>query len=241
MANYRIAWLFPDTLYLHGERGNLLALARLAQLAGLNPDITKISFRTKNFNPFDYDIIYVGSGELCALPDVITWLEPYKKDIYAYMESGKPLIATGTAMAIFGKDIKGRDGRNIDGLKLINIECREIDNFKANDLYYECSYNQETMEIIGVQVQMTDIEINDERSFGIIKSGYGNNGKDNLEGVRIFNSIFTNTLGPILVNNPWLTAGIIEVSCRYSGIDIEGFYYDDTVEKASFNAKKSLL
>ena len=27
MSEFKIAWLFPDTMYLHGERGNILALS----------------------------------------------------------------------------------------------------------------------------------------------------------------------------------------------------------------------
>ena len=44
MSDFRIAWLFPDTLFLHGERGNLLALARFARLAGFEPEIIKVDF-----------------------------------------------------------------------------------------------------------------------------------------------------------------------------------------------------
>ncbi|MBR7088625.1 MAG: hypothetical protein IKI38_04650, partial [Mogibacterium sp.] len=32
-----IAWMYPDTLYLHGERGNVMALVRYAQYLGLEP------------------------------------------------------------------------------------------------------------------------------------------------------------------------------------------------------------
>ena len=49
MNTMKIAWLFPDTLYLHGERGNILALARFAELAGFQAQIEKVDFETENF------------------------------------------------------------------------------------------------------------------------------------------------------------------------------------------------
>ncbi len=59
MNTMKIAWLFPDTLYLHGERGNILALARFAELAGFQAQIEKVDFETENFDAMDYDVIFV--------------------------------------------------------------------------------------------------------------------------------------------------------------------------------------
>ena len=44
MNTLKVAWLFPDTLYLHGERGNILALNRFIKAAGMIPVIEKIDF-----------------------------------------------------------------------------------------------------------------------------------------------------------------------------------------------------
>ena len=54
MNTLKIAWLFPDTFYLHGERGNILALERFAGLAGLETETDKIDFDTEGFSPLDH-------------------------------------------------------------------------------------------------------------------------------------------------------------------------------------------
>ena len=71
MKELRIAWLFPDTLYLHGERGNILALQRISAMKGLEASVDKIDFDTEDFDPMDYDIIFCPPGEIVSFPVVI--------------------------------------------------------------------------------------------------------------------------------------------------------------------------
>ena len=66
MSTLKIGWLFPDTLFLHGERGNLLALKRFAGLAGFEAEVDKIDFHTENFVPDDYDILFCAPGEISS-------------------------------------------------------------------------------------------------------------------------------------------------------------------------------
>ena len=47
----KIAWLFPDILYLHGERGNILALERLGAMMGLETEVAKIDDGIQDFEP----------------------------------------------------------------------------------------------------------------------------------------------------------------------------------------------
>ena len=74
MNTLKVAWLFPDTLYLHGERGNILALNRFIKAAGMIPVIEKIDFDTKNFDPESYDIIFCPPGEIVSFPVILEWL-----------------------------------------------------------------------------------------------------------------------------------------------------------------------
>ena len=71
MKQLKIAWLFPDTLYLHGERGNILALQRIAAQKGLETAVDRIDFETEGFQPMDYDIIFCPPGEIVSFPVVL--------------------------------------------------------------------------------------------------------------------------------------------------------------------------
>ena len=85
MSDFKIGWLFPDTLFLHGERGNLLALARFAQLAGLSPVVEKIDFSTEGFEPANYDVLFCAPGEIACFQDVVDWLTPYKDKLTGFV------------------------------------------------------------------------------------------------------------------------------------------------------------
>lgn len=241
MSELKIGWLFPDTLFLHGERGNLLALKRYAQMAGMNAVIDRIDFNTKGFQPLDYDVIFCAPGEISSFGVVAEWLAPYKEDLGRFIEEGRPLIVTGTSVALFGNKNTRTDGTEITGLGLAGLSAKENDEVYGDDNWFECEYNGHNFEIIGNQIQMNDIILEGDKPFGKLKYGYGNSGKDREEGAVRNNSIFTNTLGPMLVCNPWLTMEIIKVAAEHKGEKFQGIDYDMELEKKSFETKKRLI
>ncbi len=241
MNDFNIAWLFPNTLFLHGDRGNVLALKRFSRMIGLNPVVHKIDFDTKDFDPDKYDTIFAGPGEIISFPELKKWLLVYLDKINEFISDGRPLLVTGTSICLFGDKYVRADGTEHEGLGITSTIYKERNDIYADDIWFEGEYNGKNLQIIGNQIQMGNIEIKDEKPFGKIIYGYGNSGKDENEGVIKANSIFTNTLGPILICNPWLTIEVIKVACKYKGIDISEYTYDDTLEKASFEAKKMFI
>ena len=73
----KIGWMFPDSLYLHGDRGNVLALKRMGEAAGFEVEIEKIDFDTEDFTPMDYDFLFCSPGEIASFSSIIDYLEPY--------------------------------------------------------------------------------------------------------------------------------------------------------------------
>ncbi len=241
MSEIRIGWMFPDTLFLHGERGNLLALARFARMGGLEPRIDKVDFSTEDFDPAEFDILFFGPGEISSFPAVMGWLYDHKDGLADFINAGKPLIATGTTVAMFCRTILRADGKKMSGLWLFSSDYIENDKVYGDDIYFRTLYNDRQMEIIGNQIQMGDLILNRERSFGDLIYGYGNTGKDMNEGVIKMNSIFTNTLGPMLVCNPWLTIEIIRVAAANKGLEPPEIKFDDKLERDSFETKKEFI
>ena len=74
----RAAWLFPDILYLHGERGNILAFQRIAGFAGAEVEVDRIDLNTEGFDPMDYDFIFCPPGEIASFPVLMEWLQPHR-------------------------------------------------------------------------------------------------------------------------------------------------------------------
>ena len=213
----KIGWLFPNVFCLHGERGNLLAIEFECRRRGYCPEVDIISLDTEDFDPLHYDLIVCPPGEMKTFQPVIDYLRPYQRAFDTFIKE-RPLLVTGTTISLFGNEIKRSDGSLIKGLEIINIDSLENHHVYGDDLYYQCFYNEIDMDIVGNQIQMIQVEINDEKPFGVLFYGYGNTGKTKHEGVIKGKAIFTNTLGPILVSNPWLTTQIINVVEKNKGL-----------------------
>ena len=78
------------------------------------------------------------------------------------------------------------------------------------------------------------------RPLGTVRSGYGNNGKDGLEGVRDGNLIGTYLHGPLLPKNAWLADHLIRLALEHGGdgrVELEPL--DDRLESAAHQSALS--
>ena len=240
----KIAWMYPDTLFLHGERGNALALERYAKELGTDPVVDKIDFETKGFDPADHDVIYFGAGEVSSFEAIIKDMESYKDALKAFVEAGKPLIAIGTTMAMFGKSVKRTDGSTVECAGFIPVSATEREYVYGDDLQIVTDYFGKHMEIVGNQIQMINIDFKEEgdfKGFGKVVYGMGNNGSDGIEGVMYKNSVFTNLLGPVLICDPWFTCGIIRAAAAASGEQLSDHDPDFELEMKSLDKKKAFI
>ncbi len=240
MKTLRLAWLFPDNFNLHGERGNILALQKLCTMRNIDLQIDKIHIDS-TFQPDRYDILVMLSGEITLFPTIIETLKPHRSALRDYLESKKPLLVTGTSVALWGNHISRTDGVNIEGLGILPLAVTENDTVYGDDLFYQVDYNGKTFQIIGNQIQMADFHYeNQTHHFGKLNYGYGNNGSDCYEGFCYNNGIFTNTLGPLFVLNPWLCNEFIQVALSDKN---EETFQDFTfsIEMKSFEEKKKYI
>lgn len=242
----KAAWLFPDTLFLHGNRGNHLALKRICETAGFELLIDKVDFDTENFDPTAYDFIFSGPGEIKTFKSIIDYLKPQKDLFKATIAEGNPMLITGTSVAMWGSKITRCDGTVIEGLNIVDFESQENEKVYGDDLIFnphlpECHY-----PILGNQIQMIDVQLGKTaKPFGDLLYGYGNSGKNTTEGALLNKAVFTNTLGPILVLNPWLGEAFVRIIAKKRGLTFSKNYSLDTEwealsfrQKVKYNADK---
>jgi len=219
-----ILWLWPDILCQHGDRGNVMALARVSGLYGIETEITRVSRLNDDFDLEGADIVMLGPGELVVMPEISSALARRSDELKAYVESGGVLFAAGTTGAALGVRTRRLDGTLINGAGLLGIECRERETVLGDDLIFLPAKNPlpgkaETADtaaavlpVYGIQIHMMDIDLAaGQEPFGHTVYGYGNNGSG-AEGAVSGGVIFTNALGPVLVKNPWLTIDVINLA-----------------------------
>ena len=214
-----ITWCYPDILNLHGDRGNIMAFEKIGKLLNIKVNINKIESYKDKIDFKNTDILFFNTGELKAVKPIIKALKKQEKELKQYIESGKVAIAIGTSGAIFAKEIVRLEEDNFKGLSFLDMVCKERELVYGDDILYKLNENK-NIEINGSQIQIIDTILNSDISLGQIIYGHGNNSKKD-EGAKYKNLIFTNSLGPVFVKNPWFAEKIIKTAMKNKNIEIK--------------------
>ena len=231
-----VAWMYPDVLNLHGERGNAKAFELISKQMGVKLEIDRIDNIDEIINFDKYDILLFNAGELKSIKAISESLEKQIKELKKYIKDNKVIFVTGTTGALFADTIERLDGTYFSGLNVLNMDIKERNMVLGDDLYY--SFNK--MEIMGSQIQMIDILLKDAKELAKVKYGYGNNG-ENVEGAKYKNVIFTNALGPVLVKNPWLCEYLIELALKNKDIKVKTKKVNYDLELKSLGSCKEFI
>lgn len=209
MNTLNITWLYPDLLNLHGDRGNLMAFERVGKAMGLDVKINRIDTFAQEIDFENSDIIFMNAGEIKTAASIVKSIKKYGVAVYNFAESGKPIIAIGTTGMVLIKSTKRCDGSVVEGVGLLDATAVERNEIYGDDLQFSLCEDK-NFEIMAVQIHLVDFFLNDPSiALGKLTYGKGNNDKDQTEGAKYKNVIFTNALGPVFVKNPWYTEKII--------------------------------
>jgi len=229
-----VGWLYPDILNLHGERGNPQALKKVAKLLGVDLEVERIDYLDKKIDFDKYDILLSSAGEMKVIQEIVSVLNNQKEELLKYINDNKIILATGTSGAIFADNIK-RSDCSFNGLNILNMDVVERNMVLGDDIYFKFN----NMDITGCQIQMIDINLKNVKPLGKIIYGYGNNGKE--EGARYKNVIFTNTLGPLLVKNPWFAEYLIKLALKNKNIKLKNKKIKYELETNSLKSTKQFI
>ncbi|MBO5390140.1 MAG: hypothetical protein IJZ96_05935 [Lachnospiraceae bacterium] len=218
-----IAWIYPDILNLHGDRGNMMAIARIAEAMGLDARITKVNYGDSiDFD--NTDLIFMGAGQIRDMSHVVKGISADKDAFLSYVEKGGYVLCIGSTGCALGKKLTQENGELLEGLGILDITAKELNRTKmpyvtkevyGDDIWW--TYNN--MEILGNQIQRVDYTLGDVKPLGQVMYGYGNN-LGGEEGARFKNVLLTNTVGPLLSANPWFGAALISEIMKAKDEDV---------------------
>lgn len=123
MAKFVILHLYPETLRLNGESGNVLALTKRSQSLGISTSVVSadIDAALPTKRP---DLIFIGSGTLSAT--MVAGKDLLSKDaqIHRWVAEGTKVLAVGTGFDLISKELVMEDGTRLPGLSLTNTSHR---------------------------------------------------------------------------------------------------------------------
>ncbi|MGX6604283.1 type 1 glutamine amidotransferase [Micromonosporaceae bacterium Da 78-11] len=116
-STLRIVWIYPDLLSTYGDRGNLLILARRAQLRGIPVETYEI--RSDQPMPWGADIYLIGGGEdgpqALAAQRLIN-----DGGLHRAVNQGAAVLAICAGYQLFGDSFYAK-GTKCAGLNLLDI------------------------------------------------------------------------------------------------------------------------
>jgi lipid II isoglutaminyl synthase (glutamine-hydrolysing) len=201
--------LFPEIANLHGDNFNITYLAQC------RPDARVIRTGLTDepmFTKAPADLIYLGPltehGQLKA----IERLTPHKSRIEALIESGTTFLFTHNALEVLGTRIRNDEmSYDVAGVGVFELE---------SSLSMFGRYNGKVMgataeagvdhPVVGYKSQFSMVTAPESLpGFLIADRGIGRNTTTTVEGVRRNNFIGTSLIGPLLVDNPYFTKGLL--------------------------------
>lgn len=223
--NLNIAWVYPDILNLHGDRGNMMAIEKIASAMGVNANIKKVNYGD-SIDFENTDLVFMGAGQIRDMEHVLEKISGSADAFKEYVENGGYVLAIGSTGCVLGKKLTLENGYEIKGLEILDITAKELNRTKmpyvtkevyGDDLWWK----YDDMEIIGCQIHRVDYTLGDVKPLGQVVYGYGND-LGGSEGVRYKNVIHTNTVGPLLSSNPWFGERLIKEIMAEKGENVDG-------------------
>ena len=205
-----IGHLYPDLLNLYGDRGNIACLMQRCRWRDI--EVETIEFKLDDEIDFGkLDIVLLGGGSDREQQIVCQKLKEIREAFHAYVEDDGVVIAVCGGYQLIGRYYKMGD-HIIEGLNLLDIYTEQEEGRLIDNIVLESELSD--MPVVGFENHGGRTYINDNKPFGKVVYGSGNDGKSGYEGVIYKSVIGTYLHGPLLPKNPqicdWLIRKALE-------------------------------
>lgn len=213
-----ICHLYPDLMNLYGDRGNVIALCRRVEWAGMEPEVQRVGLGvTPDFRAFD--IVFLGGGQDREQALVASDLAEVKaRSLREAVEDGVALLAICGGYQLMGSYFRTGSGVVLPGIGLFDAWTVAGSRRCIGDVIAACSLDGRERTLVGFENHSGKTYLGRRaRPLGRVLFGYGNNGEDGFEGAIYRNAVGTYLHGSLLPKNPWLADHLIRraVERRY--------------------------
>lgn len=215
MKSIKIMYLYPKEMNIYGDTGNLMTLQKRCEWRGIKTEY--ITHEPGDIFDTSADIIISGGGQDSGQNRIQSDLIKNANNLKKMASNDVPMLVICGMYQLFGHYFETSNGHRINGIGIFDAYTkaglkRQIGNIITNTEFgktigYE---NHSGLTYLG----------EDQKPFGKVVKGSGNNGEDGFEGA-ITNNVFGSYLhGPILPNNPNLADKLIQIAINNKGEDV---------------------
>jgi CobQ-like glutamine amidotransferase family enzyme len=234
----RLCALYPEQMNIYADRGNILLLRRRCEWRGIAFSYTA-SGPGESFDPAEHDFLYMGGGQDRDQKIVAAdLLQTKRRAVTEAVNDGAVLLAVCGGYQLLGHSYQLGEER-IAGLGLADLETvREPGPRLIGNVEIEVDLGEGPRRLAGFENHGGRTHLGPNATpLGRVIRGFGNNGTDQQEGVRIENAIGTYLHGPLLPKNAWLADRLIQLAlARRAGSEPELEPLDDTLEAAAHDS-----
>ena len=233
----RVCALYPELMNIYADRGNMQLLRLRCEWRGIGFEPAGATLGD-SVDPDEHDFFYIGGGQdrdqaLCAQDMVAT-----KKDaLHAAADRGAVVLAVCGGYQLLGHEYE-LEGRHLPGVGLVDLRTiREPGPRLIGNCAIEADLGDGPRVIAGFENHGGRTYLAPgERPLGRVLKGFGNNGRDGVEGVRRDNVIGTYLHGPLLPKNAWLADRLIELALD---VELEPLPGDELEDAAHASARRA--
>ena len=215
MEKLIIGHFYPDLLNLYGDRGNVLALMRRAQLRGIEVEVKRISIGDE-VNAGDIDIGFIGGGQDREQNIMANDMKNVKGPVIKQMiEDGVVFLTICGGYQMLGKYYEEHDGTRIECLGALPHYTKGENERFINDTVYELDINGVKTTVVGFENHSGRTYLGEgEKPLMTVVKGHGNNGEDGTEGAVYKNTFCTYSHGSLLPKNPAITDMMLSIALK---------------------------
>jgi CobQ-like glutamine amidotransferase family enzyme len=211
----RVLSLYPEQMNIYADRGNILFLQRRCEWRGIG-FVHEGAGPGEPVDPAASDLFYVGGGQdrdqRMVAADMV---ETKRAALTEAVGDGASLLAVCGGYQLLGHSYQ-LGNEILPGLGLADLETvREPGERLIGNVAIEVDLGAGPQVLAGFENHGGRTYLGPGAApLGQVVKGFGNNGKDGLEGVRRGNLIGTYLHGPLLPKNAWLADHLIATALK---------------------------
>jgi len=209
----RVLALYPDQMNIYADRGNIVFLQRRCEWRGIGFSYAGAG-SGEPIDPGAHDLFYIGGGQDRDQRMVAADMVATKRDALSSATADNAVVlAVCGGYQLLGHSYQLGEEK-LPGLGLADLETiREPGERLIGNVAIETDLGDDRRLLAGFENHGGRTYLGPEaKPLGRVVEGFGNNGKDGLEGVRRDNLIGTYLHGPLLPKNAWLADRLIALA-----------------------------
>lgn len=216
----KICHLYPDLMDLYGDRGNIISLEQRCRWRGIEVEVGRVSLgQPVDFR--DWDVLFMGGGSDREQGILFEDLCRRRENLARAVDDGLVVLGICGGLQLLGKYYQTAGGERIPGVEILDLWTIAGNKRLIGNVCIELGFIADPAEpgrlnpiqtVVGFENHSGQTFLGKAKPLGKVVKGFGNNGKDGLEGVLYQNVFGTYLHGPLLPKNPHLTDHLLQLA-----------------------------